>query len=164
MLSKPMQKALNDQIKYELYSSYLYLAMSAYSESQNYSGFAKWLKVQSEEENGHAMKLYRYVHERSGIVTLQALDQPPADFKNQLELFKKVQEHEQKVTRLITKLYELAVKENDYPTQFLLQWFINEQIEEEKNVADILEQMKRLGDVPISIMMLDRQLGMRAPK
>jgi ferritin len=159
-----MQKAINDQIKHELYSSYLYLAMSAYAESKSYPGFAKWLKVQSEEENGHAMKLYRHVQERNGTVVLQALEQPPADFKTPLELFKKVQEHEQKVTGLITKLYELAVKETDYPTQFLLQWFINEQVEEEKNAADILEQMKRLGDAPVSIMMLDRQLGMRASK
>ena len=164
MLQKSVHEALNAQIKHEVYSSYLYLAMSAHCESKNYSGIAKWLKVQSQEEYGHAMKLFHYVQERGVAVVLQAIDQPPVNFGEPLELFKKVLEHEQKVTGLITGLYELATKEKDYPTQFMLQWFMTEQVEEEKNVTDIIDQIIRVGDTPVSLMMLDRQLGMRASK
>jgi ferritin len=164
MLQKSVHDALSAQIKHEFYSSYLYLAMSAHCETKNYSGIAKWLKVQSEEEYGHAMKLFHYVQERGVAVVLQVIDQPPANFGEPLELFKKVLKHEQKVTALITALYELAAKEKDYPTQFMLQWFVTEQVEEEKNVTDIIDQIVRVGDTPVSLMMLDRQLGMRASK
>lgn len=164
MLQKSVHDALNAQIKHEFYSSYLYLAMSAHCETKNYSGIAKWLKVQSEEEYGHAMKLFHYVQERGAAVVLQIIDQPPVNFGEPLELFKKVLKHEQKVTTLITALYELAAKEKDYPTQFMLQWFVTEQVEEEKNVTDIIDQIVRVGDTPVSLMMLDRQLGMRASK
>ena len=164
MLQKSVHDALSAQIKHEFYSSYLYLAMSAHCETKNYSGIAKWLKVQSEEEYGHAMKLFHYVQERGAAVVLQIIDQPPVNFGEPLELFKKVLKHEQKVTALITALYELAAKEKDYPTQFMLQWFVTEQVEEEKNVTDIIDQIVRVGDTPVSLMMLDRQLGMRASK
>ena len=164
MLQKSVHDALSTQIKHEFYSSYLYLAMSAHCETKNYSGIAKWLKVQSEEEYGHAMKLFHYVQERGAAVVLQVIDQPPVNFGEPLELFKKVLKHEQKVTTLITALYELAAKEKDYPTQFMLQWFVTEQVEEEKNVTDIIDQIVRVGDTPVSLMMLDRQLGMRASK
>ena len=164
MISKTLQKAINEQVKNELYSSYLYLSMSAYCESLNLSGFAKWLRVQSKEENEHGMKLYGYIHERGGDVTLLAIDQPPADFKSPADLFKKVLEHEQKITAMINKLYELAMKENDYAAQIMLQWFISEQVEEEKNVTEIIAQMKMIGDSPVSLIMMDRQLGMRAGK
>ena len=164
MLQKSVHDALSAQIKHEFYSSYLYLAMSAHCETKNYSGIAKWLKVQSEEEYGHAMKLFHYVQERGAAVVLQIIDQPPVSFGEPLELFKKVLKHEQKVTALITALYELAAKEKDYPTQFMLQWFVTEQVEEEKNVTDIIDQIVRVGDTPVSLMMLDRQLGMRASK
>jgi ferritin len=117
MLQKSVHDALSAQIKHEFYSSYLYLAMSAHCETKNYSGIAKWLKVQSEEEYGHAMKLFHYVQERGVAVVLQVIDQPPANFGEPLELFKKVLKHEQKVTALITALYELAAKEKDYPTR-----------------------------------------------
>ena len=164
MLQKSVHDALSTQIKHEFYSSYLYLAMSAHCETKNYSGIAKWLKVQSEEEYGHAMKLFHYVQERGAAVVLQVIDQPPVNFGEPLELFKKVLKHEQKVTTLITALYELAAKEKDYPTQFMLQWFVTEQVEDEKNVTDIIDQIVRVGDTPVSLMMLDRQLGMRASK
>ncbi|MCX6138706.1 MAG: ferritin [Ignavibacteriales bacterium] len=164
MLNKTVHEALNAQIKHEIYSSYLYLAMSAHCESKNYSGMAKWLKVQSSEEYGHAMKLFHYVQERGAAVVLQAIDQPPTAFGEPLELFKKVLAHEQQVTTLVTALYELAAKEKDYPSQFMLQWFVTEQVEEEKNVSDIVDQIIRVGDTPVSLMMLDRQLGMRASK
>ena len=164
MLSKTIQDAINTQIHREFFSSYLYLAMSSYCESINLPGFAKWLRVQNTEEDEHAMKFYHYVHSRNGRVVLQALEQPPVEFGKPVEIFTAVLEHEKKITASITALYELAVKEADYPTQFMLQWFVNEQVEEEKNATDILEQLKTVGDAPVSLMMMDRALGMRAKK
>lgn len=164
MLSKTMQDAINTQIHHEMFSSYLYLSMSAYCESINLGGSAKWLAVQSGEEHEHAMKLYAYVHSQNGKVVLQAIEQPQVDFGKMLDVFTAVLEHEKKVSASITKLYELAVKESDYPTQFMLQWFVTEQVEEEKNATDIIDQLKMTGDAPVSVMMMDRALGMRARK
>ena len=162
MLTTPLLKAINEQINHEMYSSYLYLAMAAYCESKNFPGFAKWMKMQSAEETNHAMKLYDYIHDRGGIVALMAIDQPPAEFKSPLKMFEQALEHERKISGLITKLYELSIKENDYPTQVMLQWFITEQVEEEKTAIGIVEQLKMIGDSPVSLMMMDRQLGARS--
>ncbi|MFH0990315.1 MAG: ferritin [bacterium] len=161
MLSKNMLDALNLQINHELYSSYLYLSMSAHFEAENLSGFAQWMSAQAKEENEHAMKFYRYVFERGSKVVLEAIDKPPTDFKTPLEVMKMVLEHEKKVTASINALYELALKENDYPSQIKLQWFITEQVEEEKNAADIIEMLKMIGDAPAGLVMVDRQLGAR---
>jgi len=161
MLSKVVQDALNQQIKDELYSSYLYLSMSAYCETINLPGFAHWMRLQSEEELSHAMKLFDYVNDRGGRVVLQGIDQPPAEFNAPLDIFQQVLEHEQKVTGLIHQLYALALKENDYPTQVELQWFIKEQVEEEKSAGEIVEQLKVIGDHSTALLMLDRQLGAR---
>lgn len=164
MLSQTLQDAINTQIHHEFYSSYLYLSMSAYCESINLGGFAKWLRVQNSEEDEHAIKLFDYVYSRGGKVVLQAIEQPPVEFGKPMEIFTAVLEHERKITAGITSLYELAIKEADYPTQFMLQWFITEQVEEEKNAMDIIEQMKMVGDAPVSLMMVDRALGARARK
>jgi ferritin len=161
MLSKAMQNALNDQIQKEMYSSYLYLAMSAYCEANNLPGSAKWTRIQSQEEMSHAMKLYDYVTDRGGQVTLEAIQKPPAEYKSALDIFRKVLEHEQHVTASIHKLYAQAVKENDYASQIVLQWFVTEQVEEEKNATAIVEQFKAVGESKTSIMMLDRHLGKR---
>jgi ferritin len=161
MISKSLQDALNEQINFELFSAYLYLSMSAHFETQNLSGFASWMRVQYQEETGHAMKLYKYVFDRSGVVTLKAIAQPAIKFKKSADVFKQVLEHEQKVTSLINKLYELAVKEKDYAAQSFLQWFINEQVEEEKNATDIINMLEMVGDSPVSLIMADRQLGAR---
>jgi ferritin len=161
MISKTLQDAINEQINFELFSAYLYLSMSAHFETQNLSGFANWTRVQYQEETGHAMKLYKYVFDRSGAVTLKAIAQPATKFKTPLDIFKEVLKHEQKVTSLINKLYELAVKERDYAAQIFLQWFINEQVEEEKNATDIINILEMIGDSPVSLIMADRQLGAR---
>ena len=161
MLSTALEKAINDQIKNELYSAYLYLSMSAHFEANNMPGSARWMRLQSNEEMSHAMKLFDYVYERGGRVVLQAIDQPPADFGSTLEIFEQALGHEQKVTGMINAIYELAVKENDYPTQIELQWFITEQVEEEKSAGDIVEQLKMVGDHGPSLIMLDRALGAR---
>jgi ferritin len=161
MLSKTLEGAINDQIRDELYSSYLYLSMSAYFEANNMPGSARWMRLQSEEELSHAMKLFDYMNDRGSRVVLQGIEQPPAEFASTLDIFEKALAHEQKVTGLINSIYELAVKENDYPTQIELQWFITEQVEEEKNAGDIVDQLKMVGDHRPSLIMLDTALGAR---
>ena len=161
MLSKKLQDALNQQINHELYSSYLYLAMSAHFESVNLPGFARWMKVQSEEETEHGMKFFHYVYERGGKVLLEAIAKPPADYKTPIDVMKKVLEHEKKVTGTIEALYELALKEKDYAAQVMLHWFIKEQVEEEKNASDIIEMLKAIGDAPAGLAMIDSRVGAR---
>jgi ferritin len=161
MISKTVQDAINDQIKNELYSAYLYLSMSAHFEAANLLGFAHWMRVQAKEEQEHAMKFFDYINDQGGHVLLKAIDQPPTAWKSSLELFQQVLEHEQKVTGLINKLYELAVKENDYATQVMLQWFITEQVEEEKNASQVIEQLKLIDAHGTAVLMLDHQLGKR---
>lgn len=161
MLSKTLQKAFNEQINREFYSSYLYLSMAAYSESHNLPGFAHWMKLQQQEEVGHAMKIYKYVHERGSRVELGAIEQPPADFKSPTALFQDVLNHERSITAHINKLYEKALKENDYASQVMLQWFIEEQVEEEASASAILETLKMAGEKGQSLIMLDRQLARR---
>jgi ferritin len=161
MLSKPIQDALNEQIKHEINSAYIYLAMSAYCESINMSGCARWLKVQWQEELEHSMKLFDYVYDRGGRVTLQAVDRPQADYTSVKDVFTQVLAHEQKVTALINALYGVAVKENDYATQIEVQWFIKEQVEEEKHATEILDTLKIAGESGPSLIMLDRHLGSR---
>ena len=161
MLSKTMQDTLNEQINKELYSAYLYLSMSAYFESVNLPGSAKWMRVQHDEERVHALKFFDYVNDRDGRVTLKVIDQPPADFASPLAVWEMVLEHEKKVTGLIYKLYEQAVKENDYATQSLLKWFIDEQVEEEKNVTLMLERFKQAGNQPATLLLFDSHFTKR---
>jgi ferritin len=163
MLSKSMQDAINEQIKNELYSAYLYLSMSAHFEAANLPGFANWMRVQSQEETLHAMIFFDYVNERGGRVVLQAIDQPPVEFGSPLSIAQQVLEHEQKVTGLIHQLYALALKENDYPSQIKLQWFVTEQVEEEKHADEIIQRLKMAGDNLNALLMLDRELGQRPP-
>lgn len=158
MLSKSMQKALNGQIQKEFASSYLYLAMAMYCETKNLPGMASWLKVQAQEEWGHGMKIAEFINDRGGTVTLQAIEQPPAEFGTPVDVFKAVLEHEQKISAAINDLYAQAVKENDYATQVMLQWFVTEQVEEEKNASDILELLKMAGE---HVIVLDHRLGKR---
>ena len=160
-LSKALQGALNDQIHKEYYSSYLYLAMSAHLEAQSLPGAAKWTRIQSQEELSHALKLFDHMIDRGNRVALAAIQQPPAEYGSALQLFEKVLEHEQLVTASIHALYALAVKEQDYPAQVMLQWFVTEQVEEEKNASQVVEQLKAVGESKTSLMLLDRHLGKR---
>jgi ferritin len=161
MISKAMQEAINEQINKELYSSYLYLSMAAYFENANLPGFAKWLHIQADEERGHAMKFYEHLVDRGGRVLLKAVAGPETEWRSSLAAFKVVQEHEAKVTALINALYETALKEKDYPAQVLLQWFINEQVEYEKNAAGIVQQLELIDAKGTAVLMLDHQLGRR---
>jgi ferritin len=161
MLSKTIQSALNDQIKHEFFASYLYLAMSAHFETINLPGFARWMRAQSDEERDHAMKFFDYINDREGSVELQAIDQPPGEFQSPLDVFQQSLEHERRVSALIHRIYELAVRENDYPTQTFLQWFIDEQVEEEKNASQVVEQLKLTGGNSAALLMLDREMAAR---
>ena len=163
MLSKTIEQALNDQITFEFYSEYLYLAMAAHCDFIDLEGFTNWLMAQAEEEHGHALRLFKYVQDREGRVLLGELNKPKSEYKDILEVFEDVLGHERKVTARITKIYELAVNEKDYPTQIEMEWFIKEQVEEEKNASDILKQIKWMRDSPMGLRMLDQQLAQRQP-
>ena len=162
-LSPTMLDALNEQVKNEFYSSYLYLSMAGYFESINLPGFAHWMRLQSAEEGAHAMKIHDFVQDRGARVTLLAIDQPPADFQSPLDVFQQALEHEQSVTRMINNLYGMAGEERDYASQAFLQWFITEQVEEEKTVTQIFETLKMIGDKGDALIMLDRELASRTP-
>lgn len=161
MLSKGIQEAINDQIHHELHSAYVYLSMSAYLEAANFNGFAQWMRMQSKEEVNHAMKLFDYVNDRNGRVVLKALEQPPTDFKSVLDTFENALQHEMKVTRMIHSLYELATREMDYATQVALQWFINEQVEEEATANTVVDRLKIAGNDGAALLILDREMGSR---
>ena len=162
MISKSMQEAVNEQINKELYSSYLYLSMAAYFESKNLPGFAKWMRVQADEETKHGMKFYQHLVDRGGRVLLKGIAAPRTDWKSNLDVFKETQSHEAAVTASINNLYELALKEKDYPAQVLLQWYITEQVEEEKNAAEIVQQLELIDAHGTAVLMLDHQLGKRS--
>jgi ferritin len=161
MLSKTIQDLFNDQIKNELYSAYLYLSMSAHFEAASLPGFAKWTRLQAGEEQDHAMKFFDFIIDRGGRVALQAIDQPPVEFGAPLQVFQAVLEHEKKVTGLIHKIYAAALKENDYPTQVMLHWFIDEQVEEEKNAQMIVDQLQMVDEHKGILINIDHQVGKR---
>ncbi len=161
MISKKMQDALNAQINAELYSAYLYSAMEAYFQAENLGGFANWMRVQTQEEVSHGMKICDFLFERGGRVTLEAIAKPPGEWKSPLAVFEASYKHEQKVTGLINGLVELAAKEKDHATEVFLQWFVTEQVEEEKNASEIVAKLQMIKDVPQAMYMMDRELGMR---
>lgn len=161
MISKTMQDAMNEQINKEFFSSYLYLSMAAYFEDKNLMGFAHWMRLQADEEREHAMKIYDFVLDRGGRVMLTAIDGPATDWKSNLEVAEEVAAHEAKVTASINALYELAMQEKDYPAQAMLQWFITEQVEEEKNAAELVAKLKLIEERGTAVLMLDHRLSKR---
>ncbi|WP_297091692.1 ferritin [Thermococcus sp.] len=164
MLSEKMLKALNEQLNRELYSAYLYFSMAAYFEDMNLEGFANWMKAQAEEELGHALRFYNYIYDRNGRVELKAVQEPPKEWDSPLAAFEAAYEHEQFITRHIHELAALAEEEKDYSTRAFLEWFINEQVEEEANVKKIVDKLKFAKDSPQVIFMLDQELGQRQPQ
>ncbi|HNS01589.1 MAG TPA: ferritin [Anaerolineae bacterium] len=161
MLNSEIQQALNDQIQKEFHSAYIYLSMSAYFEAENLAGAASWMRKQAGEEQEHALKIFDFILDRGGHVVLQAIGQPAVDFASPLAVFEDAYAHERKVTQSIHDLYALALRQNDYPTQVMLQWFIDEQVEEEKTSSAIMAQLKMVGDSPAALLMIDRQLAAR---
>ncbi len=162
MMSKKLFEVLNNQIKYELDSAYVYLSMAGHCEATNLNGFASWFRHQSQEEVNHAMKIYQFLLDRGEQVKLQQIDEPPHSFKNPVDIFERALKHEQKVTALINTCYETAIAEKDYPAQVMLQWFIEEQVEEEQQAGEIVEQLKMVGDSGAALLMMDKQLGARS--
>jgi len=163
MLSPVVQGALNEQITTELFSSYNYLAMSAYCERQNFRGCAQWLRIQSQEEYAHAMKLYDFLLARNGKVELKAIQAPRTDYDSLPQVFTETLKQEEEVSRRIDQLYELAFKEKAFAALVQLQWFITEQVEEERTARDILSKFELVKDDPSALLDLDRELGTRTP-
>jgi len=161
MLSKKMEKALNEQINAELYSAYLYLSMAAHFESVNLLGFASWMKVQTQEEVTHAMKIYDYVTQQLGRVTLKPIAGPPTEWKAPLTAFEAACKHEQHISGRINDLVNLAVGEKDHATNNFLQWFVKEQVEEEASVDAVVQKLKLVKDAACGLFMIDRELGQR---
>ncbi len=164
MLSQTVQDALNDQINTELISSYNYLAMSAYCERNNFLGCAKWLKVQSQEEYGHGMKIYQFMQDRSSKVVLKQLPAPRGDFASVIEVFEQALEQEIQVSAKINALYELAFTEKAFAALVELQWFITEQVEEERTAREVVAKFHMVKNDPSAMLDLDRELGGRLPE
>lgn len=161
MISKKMAEALNEQLNKELFSAYLYLSMSAYSEHIGLKGFANWFYVQYQEEMTHAMKFYKYILDQGEQVRLKAIEQPEQDFDSPLDMFEKTLEHEKFITKSIYELVDLAIQEKDYATHTFLQWFVTEQVEEEASVNEILDQLKMVQNSGNGLFMVDKELGSR---
>jgi ferritin len=161
MLDKKMLAALNDQLQAEYSSAYLYLAMAAYFDANNLPGSAQWMKVQYGEEVAHAMKFYGYIYDRLGAVTLKAIEAPKATWTSPLAAFEAAFKHEQYITGRISALVDQAAKLGDHATERFLDWFVNEQVEEESSVDKVVQQLKMIGDSKGSLLMLDHVLGKR---
>ncbi|MCK9301669.1 MAG: ferritin [Bacteroidales bacterium] len=161
MISKKIEEAINAQINAELWSAYLYLSMSAYCQDNGYKGMANWFEVQFKEEQDHAMILFKYLVSRGGKVVLAPIDAVETNWASPLAAYEDTYAHEQKVTALINNLYSIAVKEDDYATQSMLKWFIDEQVEEEDNAQEIIGSLKMIKDNGYGLYMLDKELAAR---
>lgn len=160
-MNQNMQKALNEQINAELYSAYLYLAMAGWCESRDLTGMANWMKVQAQEEIFHASRLFDYINDRDGQVVLTAIEGPPSQWESPQAAFEHVLAHEKEVTGRINRLVELAAREGDHTTHTFLQWFVNEQIEEEATARKIIGQLRLIGDQGSGLYLLDKELATR---
>ncbi len=161
MIAKEMEEALNEQLKWELYSAYLYLSMAAYFEDLGLEGFAHWMKAQTAEELMHAMKFYKFIFERDGRVILQEVPKPPSEWESPEAAFEYAYKHEQEVTSRINKLMSLAKKFEDYATENFLNWFVDEQVEEEASFKAILNKLKLIKNNPQALFYLDNELSQR---
>lgn len=161
MISKKMQSAIEEQVNAEIWSAYLYLSMSAYFERQNLRGFANWMRIQWQEELSHALKFFDYVHSRGGQISLKPIAAVQVEWDSPVAVFTDTLAHEQHVTSLINNLAHIAQEEKDFASANMLQWFIDEQIEEEANAEQILIQLKMVGDNGYGLLMLDRELATR---
>jgi ferritin len=161
MLQKKMAQSLNEQISKEMYSAYLYMSMSAYSNTMGLKGFANWFMVQYHEEMFHAMKLFEYIQRQGEEVKLEAFQAPPNTFESALDMFTQTLAHERSITKSINELMDLAISKKDHATQIFLEWYVTEQVEEEENDSDMIAQLKLIGDNPHALLMLDRELATR---
>jgi len=162
VLGKKVEDALNAQMNREFYSSYLYLSMSVHFELNSLKGFAHWLRIQAKEELAHAMKFYDYMVQRGARPVLSQIDAPTGKWKTDIAIYEDAYKHEQKVTKYISELADLARAEVDHATEVFLQWFVNEQVEEEMNASDIVNKMKLAGDSSGAMFVIDSELGKRS--
>ena len=160
-VSAALQEAFNRHINAEFYSSYLYLSMSTYCDSIDLPGFAHWMRVQSQEEYDHAMRLLTYLEDRDGRVTLLPIEQPPIEFDAVEDVMRQTLEHEQHVSHLINQLYAVAAESADFASQVMLQWFVNEQVEEEKTARDVIASLNKVAGRSDALLLLDREMGAR---
>ncbi len=161
MLKKKIEVALNNQLNNEFYSAYLYISMAGYFEHMSLAGFSNWMKVQYQEENSHTMKFFRYINERGGKVVLKGVKVPPSSWKSPLNVFELTLKHEEEVTENINELLDISMKEKDHATTNFLQWYIEEQVEEEANVSNIIAQLKMIKGSNESLFLLDKDLAQR---
>ncbi len=161
MLSEKMQAALSRQINEELESAYVYLAMASESERLGLPGFTNWFKLQYHEELGHADRFFNYVHERNGKVNLEAIAKPNISDETPLSLLEKTLEHEQHISKCIFNLKDLARAESDHATDVFLEWFVNEQVEEEASVQTVIDQLRLIDGSPNGLFLIDRELASR---
>jgi len=161
MLKEKMEKAINAQINAEVYSAYLYMSMAAWFDAKNLTGFANWMKIQTQEELFHAQKFFDYVNERGGRVIMEAIAKPETEWESVLDVFEFTLKHEQKVTSLINDLVEVSRDEKDNATYNFLQWFVGEQVEEESSVDAVLQKLILIGDFGAGIFMIDQELANR---
>lgn len=161
-ISQKLVDAVNEQINKEIFSEYYYLSMAAYFESENLPGFANFFIVQAEEERFHAMKFFHYLNERGARVILEAIDKPETEFKSPLEVFELAYKHEVFVSESINNLMDIAISENDHAMKGFLQWYVEEQVEEEASMDDYVNRLKRIGDHGYGVFMLDKELAGRS--
>ena len=161
-MNSTIESAFNEQLNAELFSSYLYLSMAAYFESQNLKGMAGWMRMQAIEEHMHAMKFFDFINERGGRVTLAKIKEPKTEWSSPLDVFEDTCAHESKVTGLINELVDLALNEKDHAANAFLQWFVTEQVEEEGTTQEIRDKLKLVSDNPVALFMIDREMGGRA--
>ena len=160
-MSARLQESFNNQINAELSSAYLYLSMAAYFEDKNLPGFSNWMRKQNTEETEHAMRFFDYVHDRGGRASLQAIEQPDADFRSPLDVMERTLNHERKVTALINRMYQLAIEESDYAAQVMLHELINEQVEEEKSAEELVEHLRLIDGDGSGLLLMDARLAQR---
>ncbi|CCF83040.1 ferritin [Nitrolancea hollandica] len=163
-LGKAMQDALNEQITREFYASNLYLSMSAYCDNLSLLGFAHWLRLQADEERQHGLKIYDHIMERNGQVQIGTVDSPPANFPSVLGVFQQALEHEQLVSSHFQQLYRQALDAQDFTTQTFLEWFLTEQVEEEKTATEVVDWLTMIGDKQDALVLLDREMAQRQPE
>lgn len=161
MMNQRIQNAFNEQLNAELFSSYLYLSMSASFESWNLGGMASWMRIQAQEELLHAMKFFDFINERGGRVLLDKIKEPKTEWRSPLDAFEDAYEHECKVTGMIHGLVDLSLDEKDHAANTFLQWFVTEQVEEEASTQEIRDKLKLANDNPVALFMIDQELGQR---
>jgi ferritin len=161
MLSAKIQDAFNQHLNAELFSSYLYLSMAAYFDSQNLAGMANWMRIQTQEELLHAMKFFEFINDRDGRVALKQIEAPQTEWESALDVFEGALAHERKVSGLINDLVDLSLAEKDHASNTFLQWFVSEQVEEEAAAKTIVDKLRLIGDNAVALYMLDGELGQR---